>query len=67
MVDTKTDVCAICHAQITLVQTGVETWKWVTDPERADMTWCCGYDPEWPVRTHDPDPKTFAHTVKKEC
>jgi hypothetical protein len=62
--DTKTDTCAICHSTITLVKTGVDSWKWVTNPAKPKDTWRCGHDPEWPVRGHSPDPKTFAHTVK---
>jgi hypothetical protein len=63
---TKTSICAVCQGKITLAQTGTNTWKWVTDPAKPNASWRCGRDPDWPVRGHDPDPTTFAHTKGKE-
>jgi len=49
-----TRVCRNCGAVIQLVQTGPQTYKWVTNPLRFQSSWKCGRDPDFPLRSHEP-------------
>lgn len=48
------DVCERCGATVTLVRVGKATHKWVTNTNRPERSWRCGYDPQYPVRSHAP-------------
>lgn len=50
----KTDSCHHCKAQVYLVRTGVDTYKWVTNPKRPSGTWKCNTDRDHPLRSHAP-------------
>jgi hypothetical protein len=51
--------CQGCGATIHLVEYGVsrggtKTFKWVTDPKKPKVSWKCGHDPDFPVKSHSP-------------
>ena len=50
-------ICIRCGATIHLRPVGIETFRWVTDPDKPKDSWHCGHDPLFPVQTHSPKPE----------
>lgn len=46
--------CERCDREIHFAKTGVNSYKWVTNPAKPKTSWKCDPTMEYPVRSHAP-------------